>query len=131
MKIVTSLFVVGALLSGCVTNTPAASQSDHSGYYHQSSGTTTVVVPQRSGHHHALCPRQDQAALLLTFAVSRRAPLPPDAMPQHVFPPGQLTPQDLRQRWRNLPHVDDPESPAACEAGSGNEQRRIHFGIFR
>jgi hypothetical protein len=53
MKIVTSLFVVGALLSGCVTNTPPPARAT-TVVVPPSSGTTTVVVPQDQGTT-ALC----------------------------------------------------------------------------
>jgi hypothetical protein len=52
MKIVSGLLILGAMLSGCVSNSPPPSRAT-TVVVPPSSGTTTVVVPQDSGP--ALC----------------------------------------------------------------------------
>jgi hypothetical protein len=48
MKILPSILILGALLTGCVTNTPPPARAT-TVVVPPSSGTTTVVVPQESG----------------------------------------------------------------------------------
>jgi hypothetical protein len=52
MKFLSSFLVLGAMLTGCVTNTPPPARAT-TVVVPPSSGTTTVVVPQDSGA--ALC----------------------------------------------------------------------------
>jgi hypothetical protein len=52
MKVLSSFLIVGAMLTGCVTNTPPPARAT-TVVVPPSSGTTTVVVPQDSGT--ALC----------------------------------------------------------------------------
>jgi hypothetical protein len=52
MKVLSSFLVLGALLTGCVTNTPPPARAT-TVVVPPSSGTTTVVVPQDSAT--ALC----------------------------------------------------------------------------
>jgi hypothetical protein len=48
MKVVSGLLIFGAMLSGCVSNSPPPSRAT-TVIVPPSSGTTTVVVPQDSG----------------------------------------------------------------------------------
>jgi hypothetical protein len=49
----------------------------------------------------------------------------------HMVSHRKTRPQNLRQRWRNLPHVDGPEISTASDAGSCDEKCCVHFRIFR
>jgi hypothetical protein len=48
MKVISSLLILGAVLCGCVSNTPPPQRAT-TVVVPPSSGTTTVVVPQDSG----------------------------------------------------------------------------------
>ena len=48
MKVVSSLLILGAMLSGCVSNNPPPAKAT-TVVVPPSSGTTTVVVPQAQG----------------------------------------------------------------------------------
>jgi hypothetical protein len=48
MKVVSGLLILGAMLSGCVSNSPPPQRAT-TVVVPPSSGTTTVVVPQDSG----------------------------------------------------------------------------------
>jgi hypothetical protein len=49
MKVIPSIFILGAALCGCVSNAPPPSQRATTVVVPPSTGTTTIVVPQDSG----------------------------------------------------------------------------------
>jgi hypothetical protein len=49
MKVVSSLLILGAVLSGCVSSDPPRVARTTTVVVPPNSGTTTVVVPQESG----------------------------------------------------------------------------------
>jgi hypothetical protein len=49
MKVVSSLLILGAVLCGCVSNSPPPSERATTVIVPPNSGTTTVVVPHDSG----------------------------------------------------------------------------------